>query len=247
MQAPTIDFPKDGLAVLGLDLLNVIHYQLTPNELIRDTLRIGDGILSNTGALVINTGKFTGRSPKDKYIVRDGLTACSVNWNEFNIPIEENNFHLIFHKIKDYLNKLPELWVRDCYACADPRYRLNIRVISEKPWMDLFAFNMFLRPGEDELNESEPDWQILSVPGLKLDPEVCGIRQSNAAVISFTHKMVLIAGTGYTGETKKGIFTILNYLLPQTRGVLSMHCSANVGQQGDTALFFGLSGTGKLH
>ncbi len=145
----------------------------------------------------------------------------------------------------NYLNQLPELWVRECYACADPRYRLNIRVINEKPWNNLFAYNMFLRPTEEELEKFEPEWHVISAPGLKLNPQKCGTRQHNAAVVSFKHKTILIAGSGYTGETKKGIFTILNYILPQEKNVLSMHCSANMGKDGDTAIFFGLSGTGK--
>jgi phosphoenolpyruvate carboxykinase (ATP) len=177
--------------------------------------------------------------------VKDEITADTVNWNEFNIPLAENYFDIIFRKITDYLNKKPEIWVRDAYACADQRFRLNIRVINEKPWNNLFAHNMFVRPAEEELENFEPDWHILSAPGLRLNPQECGTRQHNAAVISFKHKVVLIAGTGYTGEMKKAIFTVLNYILPQHNAVLSMHCSANMGDRGDTALFFGLSGTGK--
>ena len=135
--------------------------------------------------------------------------------------------------------------MQDSYACADNRYRLNVRVVTEKPWIGLFAQNMFLRPSEEELEQYNPHWHIIALPDLKLDPQRLNLRQSNASVISFKHRMVLIAGTGYTGETKKAIFTVLNYLLPQTRNVLSMHCAANVGKSGDTALFFGLSGTGK--
>jgi phosphoenolpyruvate carboxykinase (ATP) len=245
MSVPTISIPVNKLLKLGLTATNSIHYQLTPEELVQDTLRIGEGKLNDTGALVINTGEFTGRSPKDKFTVKDEITANTVDWNDFNIPLDEKYFDVIFKKVTQYLNDLPEMWVRDCYACADPRYRMNIRVISEKPWTNLFAYNMFLRPTEDELEHFKPDWQILSVPGLKLDAKECGTRQHNAAVISFKHKLVLIAGTGYTGETKKGIFTILNYILPHEKGVLSMHCSANMGKNGDTAVFFGLSGTGK--
>jgi phosphoenolpyruvate carboxykinase (ATP) len=152
---------------------------------------------------------------------------------------------MIHQQILAYFDKLPEIWVRDCYACADPRYRLNIRVVNETPWNNLFAYNMFLRPTEEELDKFVPDWHVISAPGLKLDPRLCGTRQHNAAVVSFKHRMILIAGTGYTGEIKKGIFTILNYLLPQEHQVLSMHCSANMGDAGDTAIFFGLSGTGK--
>lgn len=245
MLVQTVAIPMDSLVGLGLRISNSIHYQLSPDELVQDTLRIGEGKLNDSGALVINTGEFTGRSPKDKYTVKDEISTDTINWNEFNLPIDESYFEIIRKKIIDHFNKLPELWVRDCYACADTRFRLNIRVITEKPWTNLFAYNMFLRPHEEELEEFEPSWQILCAPDLKLDPSVCGTRQHNAAVISFKHKMILIAGSGYTGETKKGIFTILNYILPHLKGVLSMHCSANIGGEGDTALFFGLSGTGK--
>jgi phosphoenolpyruvate carboxykinase (ATP) len=194
---------------------------------------------------VIKTGEFTGRSPNDKFTVKDELTENTVHWNNFNISIEEKYFHVIQKKIMEYLGNRPELWIRDCYACADPRYRLTIRVVSEKPWTNLFAYNMFLRPDEEELDNFKPQWQLICSPGLRLDPSECGTRQHNAAVISFKHKTILIAGSGYTGETKKGIFSILNYILPHEKGVLSMHCSANMGEDGDTAIFFGLSGTGK--
>ena len=245
MSVPTITIPTKRLLKLGLKNTESIHYQLSPEELVQDTIRIGEGVLNDTGALVIRTGEFTGRSPKDKFTVKDETTADSIYWNDFNIPIDQKYFDIIFKKVTDYLATIPEIWVRDCYACADPRYRLNIRVVNEKPWNNLFAYNMFLRPTEEELEAFEPAWQILSAPGLKLDPNECGTRQSNAAVVSFKHKMILIAGTGYTGETKKGIFTILNYILPHEKNVLSMHCSANMGADGETAIFFGLSGTGK--
>ncbi|HLF45864.1 MAG TPA: phosphoenolpyruvate carboxykinase (ATP) [Chitinophagaceae bacterium] len=245
MSVPTPVFPAETLLKSGLKFSETIHYQLTPEELVQDTLRIGEGELSDSGALVIKTGEFTGRSPKDKFTVKDEITEHTVHWNEFNIPLEEKYFTIIRKKMLDYLEKLPEVWIRDCFACADPRYRLSIRVVNEKPWNNLFAYNMFLRPAEQELKNFKPEWHVLSCPGLKLDPIECGIRQHNVSLISFKHKMILIAGSGYTGETKKGIFTILNYILPHEKNVLSMHCSANMGEKGDTAVFFGLSGTGK--
>lgn len=245
MSLPTIAIPIHQLTRLGLRQDHTLHYQLTPEELQQDVLRLNEGVLNDTGALVIRTGEFTGRSPKDKFTVKDEVTANTVHWNEFNLPLEEKYFHIIHKRIVEHLNSKNELWVRDAYACADPRYRINIRVINEKPAINLFAHNMFLRPTEEHLENFTPDWHILSAPDLRLDPAQCGIRQHNAAVISFKHRTILIAGTGYTGETKKGIFTILNYILPQEKGVLSMHCSANIGTKGDTALFFGLSGTGK--
>lgn len=245
MSVPTIALSTGNLVKLGLKNIDSIHYQSNPEELIQDTLRRGEGVLTNTGALAINTGEFTGRAPKDKFTVKDAATENSIHWNEFNTPIEENYFHIIHKKITDYLNDKTEVWVRDCYACADPRYRLNIRVVTEKPWTNLFAYNMFLRPDEEDLEDFKPQWHLLAAPDLKLDPKECGIRQHNATVISFKHKTILIAGSGYTGETKKGIFSVLNYILPHEKNVLSMHCSANLGEKGDTAIFFGLSGTGK--
>ena len=245
MSAPIFAIPVKTLLNLGLKNTESIHYQSTPEELVQDALRIGEGVLNDTGALVIKTGEFTGRSPKDKFFVKDEITTDSVHWNEFNIPIEEKYFDIIYKKSLDYLENVNEFWVRDCFACADPRYKLNVRVINEKPWNNLFAYNMFLRPNDEELENFKPDWHVFSLPGLQLDPKECGTRQSNAAVVSFKHKMILIAGTGYTGEIKKGIFTILNYILPHDKDVLSMHCSANMGDDGDTAIFFGLSGTGK--
>ena len=244
MSIPVITIPK-SLPGLGIKNTENIHYQLSPEELVQDTLRTGDGVLNDTGALVIRTGEFTGRSPKDRFIVKDETTADSINWNDFNLPIHSKYFDIIHKKITEYLDSRPELWVRDCYACADPRYKMNIRIVNEKPANNLFAYNMFLRPSEYELEEFVPDWHILSAPELKLDAAKCGTRQQNAAVISFKHKMILIAGSGYTGEIKKGIFSVLNYILPHENNILSMHCSANMGEAGDTAIFFGLSGTGK--
>lgn len=245
MSVPTLFFSAEKWAKLGLNNIESIHYQTSPQELIQDTLRCGEGRLSDSGALVIETGAFTGRSPEDKFTVRDEITNATVDWNNVNIPIEESYFHVIRKKIVAYLDSQPEIWVRDCYACADPRYRLNLRVVCEKSWTALFAYNMFLRPEQEALENFKAGWHLFSAPGLKLDPQECGIRQQNVTVVSFKHKTILIAGTGYTGETKKGIFSVLNYILPQEKGVLSMHCSANMGKQGDTAIFFGLSGTGK--
>lgn len=236
--------PKKALINIGLKLSENIHYQLSAEELTNQTVKRNEGLLNDTGALVIKTGEFTGRSPKDKFIVKDELTADSVHWNEFNIPIDAKYFDQLQNKMLAYLEN-KEIWVRDCYACADPKYRLSIRVINENPWSNLFAHNMFLRPKEEELENFAPDWHIIQAPGFKADSKVDGTRQHNFAIVSFTKKTILIGGTGYTGEMKKGIFTILNYILPHNRNVLSMHCSANMGDAGDTAIFFGLSGTGK--
>ena len=234
-----------ALSSLGLSESINCHYQLSSAELTEQALLRGEGVINNTGALCINTGEFTGRSPQDKFIVKDGITTSTVNWNNFNIPIEEKYFLQLRQKMITYLDKKGELWMRDAYACADENYRLNIRVINDQPSANLFAYNMFLRPTEEELDSFEPDWHIIQAPGFKANPAVDGTRQHNFAIVSFLHKTILIGGSGYTGEIKKGIFTILNFLLPHSHQVLSMHCSANKGNAEDVAIFFGLSGTGK--
>jgi phosphoenolpyruvate carboxykinase (ATP) len=245
MSIPTTSFKTESLLKIGLSGHTNFHYQLNPDALTEQTVLRGQGILNNTGALCINTGEFTGRSPQDKYTVKDAITENTVNWNNFNIALEEKYFLQLRSKMMDYLGKKEELWVRDAYACAHPEYKLNIRVVNETPWSNLFAYNMFLRPTEAELENFNPDWHIIQAPGFKANPETDGTRQHNFAIVSFTHKTILIGGTGYTGEMKKGIFSVLNYLLPKQHGVLSMHCSANMGTNGDVAVFFGLSGTGK--
>jgi phosphoenolpyruvate carboxykinase (ATP) len=237
-------YPEKALFHLGLKTNHHIHYQLSPEELTEQAVARNQGVVSNTGALVINTGEFTGRSPDDKFTVLDNITKDTVNWNNFNIPIEPHYFDLLYKKMMAYLGD-KEIWVRDCYACADPTYRLNIRVINENPWSNLFAYNMFLRPAEAELEGFAPDWQIIQAPNFRANPATDGTRQENFAIVNFTKKIILIGGSGYTGEMKKGIFSVLNYILPHEKGVLSMHCSANTGKEGDTAVFFGLSGTGK--
>ena len=245
MPAPVIALPTDSLRRLGLRTSDSIYYQLPPDELIRHCLERKEGVLNDTGALIIRTGAFTGRSPKDRYIVKDEMTSGTVHWNDFNQPIDPAHFHRVFTAVTAWLNHCPELFIRDCYVCADQRHRLNVRVINETPTGNLFAHNMFLRPTEDELEDFHPDWQILAAPGLLLNPAECGTRSPTAVVISFRHRLIVLAGTAYTGEIKKSVFSILNFLLPREHDVLSMHCSANRGPKGDTAIFFGLSGTGK--
>lgn len=244
MQMSSVRNPVLDLQELGIAHVANIHYQLSPEILVSQTLARNQGVLSDTGALAVSTGEFTGRSPKDKFIVKDEQTAYTVNWNDFNIPIAPEYFDRLYQKITRYFEE-KDVWVRDCYACADPEYRVNIRVITETPWASLFAYNMFLRPHEEELEYMSPGWTIIQAPGCLADPATDGTRQHNFAVVHFGRKMVLIGGTAYTGEIKKGIFSILNYVLPHQHNVLSMHCSANQGAAGDTAVFFGLSGTGK--
>ncbi|SFB66999.1 phosphoenolpyruvate carboxykinase (ATP) [Flagellimonas taeanensis] len=220
------------------------QYQLSPDELHDITLEKGMGKEASSGALAVNTGEFTGRSPKDRFIVKDAVTEDKVWWGDINIPFDSEKFDRLYDKVIQYLNE-KELFVRDSYACADPDYRLNIRIINEYPWSNMFAYNMFLRPTEEELEDFEPEWTVVNAPGFKAVPEVDGTRQHNFAILNFTRKIALIGGTGYTGEIKKGIFSALNFILPVYKNTLPMHCSANVGEEGDTAIFFGLSGTGK--
>lgn len=229
---------------LGLGNVNAAYWNLDPAELVEDTILLGEGFLTDTGALAIDTGEFTGRSPKDKFIVKDETTSESVWWGNVNIPFDADKFEPLYNRVAAYLGG-KDVYVRDCKACADPEYALNIRVVTEKPWGNLFAYNMFLRPTEEELMDFSPEWTIVCVPGFYADPAIDGTRQHNFAILDFTKKIALIGGSGYTGEIKKGIFSVLNYVLPHDKNVLSMHCSANIGHDGDTAVFFGLSGTGK--
>lgn len=233
-----------NLKELGLGNIDKAFWNLSPEELTKITVDLGQGRLSDTGALVINTGEFTGRSPKDRFIVCDENTEKSVWWGDINIKFTHENFDKLHKKINNYLAG-KEVFVRDAYACADEKYRLNLRVVTEFPWSNMFANNMFLRPEKSELQNFKPEWHVVCAPGMMAIAEEDGTRQHNFAVINFTKKMIIIGGTGYTGEIKKGIFSVLNYILPHEKNTLSMHCSANVGQDGDTAVFFGLSGTGK--
>lgn len=236
--------PSADLEKLGFNTISA-HWNSTRDELIQNTLNSNLGVLSDSGALCINTGEFTGRSPKDKFTVKDALTENSVDWNKINQAYSSENFDKLQAKVVTHLSTKNELYVRDVFACADPSYQLNIRVITETPWASLFADNMFIRPTEKQLESFESDWTILCAPSFMANPSVEGTRQHNFSIINFTKKIILIGGSGYTGEIKKGIFTVLNFELPHLKNVLSMHCSANIGNDNDTALFFGLSGTGK--
>ncbi len=234
-----------SIALENLGIKNAtIHYQLSAEELHEKTLQSGQGIENSTGALAVNTGEFTGRSPKDRFIVKDSITEDKVWWGNVNIPFEPAAFDALYNKVTAYLSN-KEVFIRDSYVCADANYRLNVRVVTETAWANLFCFNMFLRPEAEELENFIPEWTLICAPGFLADPAVDGTRQSNFAILDFTKKIVLIGGTGYTGEMKKGIFSALNFIMPVFKNTLPMHCSANVGDEGDTAIFFGLSGTGK--
>lgn len=221
-----------------------VNYQLSPDQLHNKTIANQQGVEASSGALAVNTGEFTGRSPKDRFIVKDDITKDRVWWGNINLPFESDKFDALYNKVTDYLSE-KEVYVRDSYACADTNYKTNIRVITEYPWCNLFAYNMFLRPDQNELDNFNAEWLIVNAPGFMADPEADGTRQHNFAILDFTRKIVLIGGTAYTGEIKKGIFSALNFIMPVFKNTLPMHCSANVGEAGDTAIFFGLSGTGK--
>ncbi len=221
-----------------------IHYQLSPLELQKVTVANKMGVETANGTLAVNTGEFTGRSPMDRFIVKDGITEDKVWWGNINIPFSSDKFDALHKKVIGYLND-KQLYVRDSYACADPEYKLNIRVINEYPWSNMFSYNMFLRPTKKELEDFTPEWTVINAPGFMANADEDGTRQHNFAILNFTKKIALIGGTGYTGEIKKGIFSALNFILPVDKNTLPMHCSSNVGKNGDTAIFFGLSGTGK--
>ncbi len=229
---------------IGLKNLGNQFWNLSPAELVEDTIINGQGVLTDTGAIAIETGEFTGRSPKDRFVVCDDKTENAVWWGDINIKFTPEKFDALYNRMKAYMNG-KDVYVRDAYACANDNHRLNLRVVTEYPWSNMFAYNMFLRPTDEEIKNFEPEWHIVNAPGFIADPEIDGTRQHNFAVINFTKKMIIIGGTGYTGEIKKGIFSVLNFILPHEKNVLSMHCSANIGKDGDTAVFFGLSGTGK--
>lgn len=221
------------------------HLNLSPASLVEKSITLKQGKLSSTGALVVKTGVFTGRSPKDRFIVQDELTQDLLDWGNINLPISTANYEDLLQKVMAYADQQEEIYVRHVFACANPNYKLKIKICTEYPWQNLFVYNMFLRPSQKELQNFSPDWTVYAFPGVKADPAINGTRQENFSIINFSEKTIIIGGTAYTGEIKKGIFSALNFILPTQNNVLPMHCSANVGNQGDTALFFGLSGTGK--
>ncbi len=236
--------PQADLSLYDIQEPAKVYWNLLPEELDEQAICKDQAVLADNGALVVQTGKFTGRAPKDRFIVRDSITENTVHWDDINQPFLPEKFDALAEKVAAYF-KGKELYVQDAAAGADPAYRLNIRVISEYPWIGHFVHNMFLRLSKEEILSFDPDWVIFHAPEFKAIPQEDGTPNANFAIINFSRKLILIGGTGYTGEIKKGIFSVLNFLLPHQHQVLSMHCSANVGQKGDTAIFFGLSGTGK--
>lgn len=225
-----------------VDNASKVYNNLSTDELVQKAIERHEGVLNSTGALAADTGEFTGRSPKDKFLVKDAYTENSAWWGNVNQPFESEKFDKLFDKVLNHL-KGKELFVRDSYACADPQYSINIKVVTESAYQNLFAKHLFLRP--DHSKAFQADWLIVAAPTFMSNAAEDGTRQHNFTIVNMTKKIILIGGSGYTGEIKKGIFGVLNYILPHEKGVLSMHCSANIGKEGDTAIFFGLSGTGK--
>ena len=220
-----------------------VYRNLPVPQLVEMAVQRGEGVLTDKGALNALTGKFTGRSPKDKFVVDEASVRDKINWGPVNQPIPAEKFQLLQQDVLNYLQD-KELFVFDGFAGADETYRLPIRVVNEYAWHNLFARQLFIRPTAAELEQHQAEFTVVYAPTFKANPAVHGTNSETFIVLSFEQKMILIGGTEYAGEMKKSIFSVMNFVLPQ-QNVLSMHCSANVGKEGDVALFFGLSGTGK--
>lgn len=229
--------------VLEQRKVGTTHYNLPVTQLMKIALERKEGKLASTGALQVFTGKYTGRSPKDKFIVSEPSVKDHIDWGTVNHPISESQFDALFNKAKAYMAE-KELFVFDGFAGADSEYRLPIRVVNEFAWHNLFVRQLFIRPTQEELLRHNAEFTVIVIPGFKANPSLDGTRSETFICLSMERKLVLIGGTEYAGEMKKSIFSVLNYLLP-FKGIVPMHCSANVGEKDDVALFFGLSGTGK--
>jgi len=242
---PTSFALEHDLRQIGLSGLAAVHHNYSPAQLYQRSLERGEDVqVSSDGALVARTGQHTGRSPNDKYVVRDAQTSSEIEWGKVNQPYEGEAFNTLKARIAEYL-KGREVFVQDLYVGADAAYRMPIRVITTNAWHNLFARNMFIRPTAERLAAGhEPAFTVLHVPEYMADPALDATRSGTFVMLNFGQKLAMIGGTSYAGEIKKTIFTVMNYMLPP-KGVLPMHASANTGEKGDVAIFFGLSGTGK--
>ncbi|MGZ6339537.1 MAG: phosphoenolpyruvate carboxykinase (ATP) [Candidatus Limnocylindrales bacterium] len=236
--ATTPSLERDALRVVGEVLA-----QLSVPALFEEALRNGEGVLAAGGPIICRTGKHTGRSPKDRYVVQEPSSDAEVWWGPINQPMSEEKFALLERKVLEHLRGR-KVYTRRAFVGNHPAYRHSLEVASEYAWHALFANHMFIRPTEAELVGFQPEFRVIAVPSLKVDPAELGVRSETVVALHFGRKLIVVAGTEYAGEVKKGIFTMMNFLLPPA-GILPMHCSANVGPSGDVALFFGLSGTGK--
>ena len=232
------------MIVSGLDPRGTVHWNLGPAALFEAAVRRGEGQVTSGGAFNAITKPHTGRSPNDKFIVREPSSQADIAWGRVNQALDPRQYDLLHRDLLDYLGSQPELFVRDLFAGADTKYRVPVRFVTPNAWQANFVYNMFLRPAAEELAGFVPSFTVLHAPELQAEPSRHGTRTGTFIVVNFGQRTILIGGTRYAGEMKKSIFSILNYLYPR-QGVLSMHCSANVGKSGDVAVFFGLSGTGK--
>jgi phosphoenolpyruvate carboxykinase (ATP) len=239
----TMMMSRKSLEDYGLVNLGNINWNLSPAVLIEHALARKEGMLAANGAFAATTGSHTGRSPKDKFIVTGEESAAKIWWGDTNHPLSRENFEAVRTSLAAYLQGR-DVYVLDAAAGADPQYRLPVQVITEYAWHNLFARQLFLRANESDLTSNRPGFTVLCVPNFHIDPRIYGTRTQTGIILDFEERLVLIAGTQYAGEMKKSIFTVMNYVLP-AQGVLPMHCSANMGPEGNVALFFGLSGTGK--
>ncbi|MCP4685996.1 MAG: phosphoenolpyruvate carboxykinase (ATP), partial [bacterium] len=233
-----------SLSNYGFRNLHNVYWNLPAESLYEEIVFRSEGSITHQGAVVVETGKHTARAANDKFVVREADTEDNIWWGEYNRPVSVDKFNAAFQRMQGFLQGR-DLFVRDCYAGADPNHRLPVRIITEYAWHSLFARNMFIEAAtHDELRTFVPEFTVISVPSFQAAPEIDGTNSPTFILLNFDQRVCIIGGSGYGGEIKKSVFTVLNYLLP-LEGVLSMHCSANVGNDGDSALFFGLSGTGK--
>ncbi|MEJ7810213.1 MAG: phosphoenolpyruvate carboxykinase (ATP) [Gemmatimonadaceae bacterium] len=235
---------QTGLEAQGLAPTGTLHWNLVAPELVQAAIRRGEGELADMGPFVAVTSPHTGRSPNDKFLVKEPGTEGDVWWGKVNRPFDADKFDLLLGEVREHLNGQGELFVQDLYAGADTKHRLQVRYVTPNAWHANFVRNMFIRPELSDLPTFAPNFSVIHAPEFQATPERHGTRTSAFIILDFAQRIILIGGTRYAGELKKSIFTVMNYLMPRD-GVLSMHCSANIGKSGDTALFFGLSGTGK--
>jgi phosphoenolpyruvate carboxykinase (ATP) len=235
---------SSGLEAQGIRTSARLHWNLTTAPLVELAIARGEGLFAKDGPLVVNTGRHTGRSARDKYIVRDSVTDGTVWWGKTNQPMDPDAFDRLHEDFQVALGEKDQLFVQDLYGGSQPEHRVRVRVINELAWHSLFIRTMLVRPDISELAGFEPEYTVIDLPSFRADPARHGCRSETVIAVNFSKKVILIGGTAYAGEMKKGVFGLLNFLLPQ-EGIMPMHCSANIGRSGDTAVFFGLSGTGK--
>jgi len=234
-----------GLDYLGLTNLRKVYWNLPTEALYEEVIFRSEANISHHGPIVVNTGKHTARAANDKFVVREASTEQNIWWGQYNRPFNPEQFNELFARLQGYLQGR-DVFVQDCYGGSDHDYRLPVRIITEAAWHSLFARNMFIKPETaEEYRRFSPEFTVISAPGFKAFPQIDQTPTETFIVLNFAQKLCIIGNTGYGGEIKKSVFTLLNYLLPLRDGVMTMHCSANTGKNGDVALFFGLSGTGK--